>query len=144
MILCDTSTVAKLYVPEHESAAVRERLEAEDELCVSELLRPELMGVFHRRLREGKWTRADFLTVVRQFSTDDLGGFWTWLRLDSTIVEAAARTYTTLPDDVFLRCADCLHLVTALHHNFVDIYTHDKHQTNAAPILGLKPIAIQR
>jgi uncharacterized protein with PIN domain len=56
MIFCDTFTIAKLYVPEPESTVVRRRLEAEDEVCVSELARLELMGVFHRRLREGKWT----------------------------------------------------------------------------------------
>ena len=52
MIFCDTSAVAKLYVPERESVAVRRLLEAEDEVCLSELARPELMGVFHRRWRE--------------------------------------------------------------------------------------------
>jgi len=87
--------------PESDSRAVRERLEAEDQVCVSELMRPELMGVFHRRMREGKWTRDEFLTVVRQFSTDDLGGFWTWLPLDTAITEAAARAYTTLPEASF-------------------------------------------
>jgi len=143
MILCDMSTVAKFYVFEPESAAVRQRLEAEDEVCVSELVRLELMGVFHRRLREGKWTRADFLSAVRQFSTDDIGGYWTWLPLDSAIIEAAATIYTSLPETVFLRSADCLHLVTALHHNFAEIYTHDSHQTDAAAALGLKSVAIQ-
>jgi predicted nucleic acid-binding protein len=143
MIFCDTSTVAKLYVPERESPAVRQRLEAEDEVCVSQLARPELMGVFHRRLREGKWTRDDFLTAVRQFSTDDIGKFWTWLPLDSAIIEAAAQTYTTLPDHVFLRSADCLHLVTALHYNFEEVHTHDKHQTIASPTLGLTAVAIK-
>lgn len=143
MIFCDTSTVAKLYVPERESFAVRQRLEAEDEVCVSQLARPELLGVFHRRLREGTWTRDDFLAAVRQFSTDDIGGFWTWLSLDGAIIEAAAKTYTTLPDNVFLRLADCLHLVTALHHNFEEVHTHDKHQTIASPALGLVAVAIQ-
>ena len=142
MIFCDTSTIAKLYMSEPESRAVRDRLEGEDEVCVSALARPELMGVFHRRLREGRWTRADFLAVVRQFSTDDISGFWTWLPLDASVIEAAARTYATLPDNVFLRSADCLHLVTALHHRFVEIYTHDRHQVSAAQALGLKPIAI--
>ena len=142
MIFCDTSTVAKLYVPEHESAAVLRRLEAEDEVCVSELVRVELMAVFHRRLREGRWTRAEFLAAVRQFSTDDIGGFWTWLPLDRAVLEAAEKTYTTMPDDVFLRSTDCIHLVTALHHNFAEIYTHDKHQTTAAAAFGLGPIAI--
>ena len=143
MMFCDTSTVAKLYVPECESTVVRQQLEAEDEVCVSELVRPELMDVFHRRLREGKWTRDDFLAAVRQFSTDDISGFWTWLPLDSAIIEASAKTYTTLPANVFLRTADCLHLVTALHYNFDTVHTHDKHQTVAAPALGLNAVAIQ-
>ena len=143
MIFCDTSTVAKLYVPERESSVVRQQLEGEDEVCVSELARPELMGVFHRRLREGKWTRDDFLAAVRQFSTDDISAFWTWLPLDSAIIEAAAKIYTTLPGSVFLRSADCLHLITALHYSFNTVHTHDKHQTVAAPALGLNTVAIQ-
>lgn len=138
MICCDTSFAAKLYVPEKETGAVRKLLEGEDEVCLSALARTEMMGVFHRRLREGKWTRADFLAVVRQFSQDDIGGFWTWLPLTGPILEAAANTYTTLPETVFLRSSDCLHLVTALHHNFSEIHTYDVHQTRAAAALGLK------
>jgi predicted nucleic acid-binding protein len=141
MILCDTSAAAKLYVPERESAAVRRLFEAEDEVCLSELGRLELMGIFHRRLREGRWTQADFLAAVRQFSNDDLSGFWTWLPLDKPIIEAAAKTYTTLPGTVFLRSSDCLHLVTALHHNFAEIYTYDTHQSVAAAVLGLKAVS---
>ena len=138
MIFCDTSFAAKLYVPEKESAVVRKLLETEDEVCLSELARPELMGVFHRRLRERKWPRADFLAAIRQFSHDDIGGFWTWLPLTGPIMEAAANTYTTLPDTVFLRSADCLHLVTALHYNFAQIHTCDIHQTRAATALGIQ------
>jgi predicted nucleic acid-binding protein len=142
MIFCDTSTIAKLYVPERESASVRRLVETEDEVCASELVRLELIGVFHRRLREGRWSRADFLAAIRQFSNDDIGGFWTWLPLDTPIIEAAAKTYTTLPDAVFLRSADCLHLITALHHNFTEIHTHDSHQSMAAAVLGLTPVAV--
>lgn len=142
MIFCDTSTIAKLYVPERESRSVRRLLEVEDEVCVSELVRPELMGVFHRRLREGKWSRREFLAAIRQFSHDDIGSFWTWLPIDSLITEAAANIYTTLPHTVFLRSADCLHLVTALHYKFTEIHTHDAHQSTAAPVLGLKAIVV--
>jgi predicted nucleic acid-binding protein len=138
MILCDTSAVAKLYVPERESAAVRRRLEAEDEVCLSELARPELLGVFHRRLREKKWTRREFLASFNQFSRDDLAGFWTWLPLEKSITSAAAQIYATLPETVFLRSSDCLHLVTALHHRFTEICTYDLHQSAAALILGVK------
>lgn len=142
MIFCDTSTIAKLYVPERESEAVRVRLEAEDEVCASELAKAELLAVMHRRLREGKWSRTQFLTAVRQFHRDDGGGFWTWLPMDSAVIEAATKAFTVLPDDVFLRTADCLHLVTAVRHNIHDIVTHDRHQLLAAAALGLRATTI--
>lgn len=142
MILCDTSTIAKFYVFELESAAVRNRLDAEDAVCVSELVRVELMGVFHRRLRDGKWSRDEFLNTVGQFADDDIRGYWTWMPLNTTIVEAAAKTFTTLPTSVFLRGSDCVHLVTAMHHNFAAIFTHDRHQIVAAATVGLEPVAI--
>jgi predicted nucleic acid-binding protein len=46
MIFCDASAVAKLYVPEREAAAARRLLETEDDVCVSEFARIELMGVW--------------------------------------------------------------------------------------------------
>ena len=140
MVFCDTSMVAKLYVVEAESKAVRALLEKDDQRFVSDLVRLELMGVFHRQLREKVWSREKFDAAVRQFNTDDIGGFWTWLPLDAAIIEAAAKTYTTLPVSVFLRAADCLHLITGMHNNLPEIYTYDRHQTLAAPALGLRPV----
>ena len=98
------------------------------------------MSVFHRQLREKKWTRDKFLTVVRQFTHDDVSGFWTWLPLDAAILETVAKTYTTLPGDVWLRTADCIHLVTAMHHGLSEICTYDSHQATAVATLGLKAI----
>jgi len=143
MVFCDTSTLAKYYVSEPESDAVRARLDGEDHVVLSELARAELMGVFHRQLRERRWDRTEFLTVVRQFSSDEMGGYWTWVPLDGAIVEQVVRTYATLPDDVFLRTADCLHLVTALRHGFTEIHTHDGHQRDGAGALGLTAVAIE-
>lgn len=140
MIFSDTSMVAKLYVAEAESKEVRALFENADQRFVSELVRVELMGVFHRQVREKIWPHAKFETAVRQFNTDDIGGFWTWIPLDSAIVEAAAKTYATLPATVFLRASDCLHLITGINNNFSEIYTYDRHQTLAAPTLGLKPL----
>ena len=140
MVFCDTSTVAKLYVVEAESKAVRALLENEDQRFVSDLVRVELMGVFHRQLREKVWSREKFAAAVRQFNTDDIGGFWTWIPLDAAILDAGAKTYVTLPDTVFLRAADCLHLITGMHNNFPEICTYDRHQTLAAPALGLRPV----
>jgi predicted nucleic acid-binding protein len=137
MIFCDTSTLAKYYVPEAESAAVRVRLDAEDQVVFSELARAELMAVFHRRLREQTWPRREFEAVTRQFIKDEVSGYWSWRLLDSVIVDEAVKIYSMLPETIFLRTADCLHLVTALHHGFTEIHTHDVHQIRAASALGL-------
>lgn len=85
--------MAKYYVSEAESDAVRERLDGEDQVLLSDLARAELMGVFHRRVRERRWKRDQFLTVVRQFSTDELSGFWTWIPIDGTIVQQEIHTH---------------------------------------------------
>lgn len=101
------------------------------------------MAVFHRRLQQKKWTKDELLAVVRQFSKDEIAGYWTWLPLDGGIVEQSVKIFTTLPETVFLQTADCLHLVTALHHGFSEIPTHDAHPIQAAEMLGLRAIQIQ-
>lgn len=142
MIFFDTVAFANLYVPERESAALRNLVDGEDEVYASELVRVELASVFHRRWREGRWSQADFLAAVRQFTADDSGGFWTWVPLNGAIIETAAKTYATLPSDKFLRSSDCLQLVTALQQNFSEIHNYDAQQASAAPALGLRPVAV--
>lgn len=142
MIFCDTSTLAKYYFAEPESAAVRLRLDQTDQVLASELAKAELMAVFHRRLREKTWSRRDFLAAVRQFTKDDVGGLWTWIPLGTLLITQVARTYDTLPETVFLRTADCIHLITALHAGMSEICTHDRHQIEAAPGFGLSVVTI--
>ena len=139
-MFCDTSTLAKYYVHEAESAAVRTALDATERVVLSELAKAELMAVFHRRLREGKWTQAVFHAHCRQFAQDDASGLWLWMPVSSGIIEQAVKTYALLPANIFLRTADCLHLMTGLHHGFAAFHTHDVHQSAAAAALGLKPI----
>jgi uncharacterized protein len=143
MLFCDTSTLAKYYVSESQSEKVRVKLDKEDQVVLCEIAKAELAGTFHRHLREQKWTAQEFQAVVRQFLADDLSGYWTWLPLESNIIRQAVDAYITLPKTIFLRAADCLHLITALHHGFFEIYTHDIHQVQAARALGLEAVLIQ-
>jgi predicted nucleic acid-binding protein len=142
LIFCDTSALAKYYVPEAESAALSSRLDSEDAVVVSELARVELMSVFHRRMRERKWTRERFQVAAGQFSRDDALKYWSWLPVSSHIVGAASQLYLSLPESVFLRASDCLHLVTALHEGFEEICTFDRHQQAAVHALGLTIVTI--
>jgi hypothetical protein len=137
LIFCDTSALAKYYVPEAESAALAFRLDSEDAIVVSELARVELMSVFHRRMRERKWTREKFQVAAGQFSRDDALKYWSWLAVSGLIVSAASQLYLSLPESVFLRASDCLHLITALQEGFQEICTFDRHQQEAVQALGL-------
>ena len=98
------------YVGETGSAALRSRLESEDAVIASELARVELMSVFHRRMRERAWTREQFQTAVNQLGRDDTAQYWTWVPVSSFIIGAASQLYLSLPENVFLRASDCLHL----------------------------------
>jgi predicted nucleic acid-binding protein len=142
LIFCDTSALAKYYVPENESAALRLRLDSENAVIASELARVELMSVFHRRMRERKWTREQFQAATSQFNRNEAAKFWTWVPVSSFILGAASQLYLSLPGNVFLRANHCLHLVTALHHRFEEVCTFDRHQQKAVQVLGLTVIKL--
>jgi predicted nucleic acid-binding protein len=100
------------------------------------------MSVFHRRMREREWTREQFQTAANQLSRDDTAQYWTWLPVSSFIIGAASQMYLSLPESLFLRASDCLHLVTALHHGFEEVCTFDRHQQAAVQTLGLTVIKL--
>jgi predicted nucleic acid-binding protein len=142
MIFCDTSALAKYYLHENESRAVRSRLDSEDAVIASELAHTELMSVFHRRMRERKWTAEQFQRAASQLGRDNVARYWTWSPVSSSIIGAANQLYLSLPESVFLRASDCLHLVTALHHGFEELCTFDRHQQEAVQALGLAVIKL--
>lgn len=56
MIFCETSAIAKFYVAEKESPAMRARLETKDQVCISELVWAELIATGPSILRTAKWS----------------------------------------------------------------------------------------
>jgi predicted nucleic acid-binding protein len=64
------------------------------------------------------------------------------LPVSSHIVGAVSQLYHSLPKSVFLRATDCLHLITALHEEFEEICTFDRHQQAAVQALGLTVVTI--
>ena len=142
MGVCDTSTLAKFYVWEEHSEAVRNKLSDNNPWACCELVRIELMAVFHRHWRAGTWSREQFENTTNQFLHDDLSGHWIWIPLDQQIIEGASKIYLSLSREIFLRAGDCLHLVAALRWGVKEIYTHDERQLRAAGALGLRAIKI--
>ncbi|MFA6959554.1 MAG: type II toxin-antitoxin system VapC family toxin [Opitutaceae bacterium] len=142
MIFSDTSTLAKFYIVEPESPSVRKAFEKSGGIMLSQLARAELFGVFHRRMRERTWTKGEFQACVRQFQRDEADGLWNWVPVDTAILSAVCETFLVLPDTLFLRTADCIHLTTAINQGFDAIHTHDRHQSATAAHFGINPITL--
>ena len=70
MVYFDSAYIAKFYLSEPESDRVRTLAEREGKVCCSMIGRVETAQVFHRKLREGKATKAECAALFEQFGTD--------------------------------------------------------------------------
>lgn len=137
MIYFDAAYIAKLYLKEPDSDAVRARASADGDVCSGVTARLEVVSVFHRKLREKLATPEQFQQFIIQFESDCSAGLWTWLPLTSAVLQSAVEKYRHLPADVFLRSADAIHLATASEAGLAEIFTNDRHLRDAAPHFGL-------
>ena len=134
----DSAYIAKFYLDEPESEAVRRLAESLGQVRCAQIGHIEVAAVFHRKFREGAFDAGAFREVMAQFDDDCGQGLWTWLPLTSALVQRAAVAFTNLPRPVFLRAADALHLTCAQEHGLRAIYTNDRHMSSAARHFRLK------
>ena len=134
----DAAYVAKFYLDEPESDAVRGLAESLGQVQCAVIGQVEVAAVFHRKLRAGAFDAGMFREVTAQFGDDCEQGLWTWLPLQPALVERAAAVFARLPRSVFLRAADALHLTCAREHGLHEIYTNDRHMSVAARYFRLR------
>lgn len=144
MIYFDTSYVAKCYLNETGSQAVRQLAQFQAGLACLEFGRVEVTCTFHRNLREGLLTKAQFNVVLRQFESDDRNGVWIWLPLTADLCRKTAARVKALPGAAFVRAGDALHLTSAAENGFAEIYSNDRHLQAAASLFGLKAVNVIR
>jgi uncharacterized protein len=135
----DSSYIAKFYLDEPESEAVRRLAEALGQVRCAIAGQVEVAAVFHRKFREGAFDARAFREVMAQFGDDCGENLWTWLPFTTALAARAAAAFARLPRPVFLRAADALHLICAQEHGLVEIYTNDRHMSAAARHFRLKP-----
>ena len=138
----DSSYIAKFYLDEPESDAVRRLAESLGQVRCAVIGQIEVAAVFHRKFREGAVDARAFREVMSQFDDDCGQGLWTWLPLTAALATAAAAAFTRLPRSVFLRAADALHLVCAHEHAVAEVYTNDRYMAAAARHFGMKAMAV--
>lgn len=139
----DSAFIAKFYVDEPESDAVRRLAETLGRVHCCALGLIEVAGVFHRKWREGAFSEGEFHEVSAQFSDDCAAGLWTWFAVTDRLVAATAESLRTLGKRTTIRSADALHLVCAREHGLRRVYTNDKHMIRAAPAFGIEALGIR-
>ena len=138
MIYFDTAYLLKCYIKEVGWEEVRSLAHQREMVASSAYGKMELHAALHRKLREGEVTGGQLTTIFGQLELDESQRLWTWLSLTEFIMASVVDSFRTLPDRVFVRTADAVHLVTAKTNGFSDIYSNDTHLLAAAPHFGLE------
>ena len=108
MLYLDSSAFAKRYIREAGQSRLEERLLAEPELYSSAICYAEVHAAFARKLREGGWTRVEFLQARNKFEID-------WLAVREIAVDSdTLAPVVQLVERVPLRGMDAIHLAAAV------------------------------
>lgn len=135
----DSAYVAKFYLDEPESEAVRALAENLGRVCCSVFGQIEVSSVFHRKWREGAFSESAYKEVCAQFDDDCAAGLWTWLPISPNLIDVVNKSIRQLPKTTFLRSADALHIVCARENGLNAIYSNDRQLLAAAKLLHVKP-----
>jgi hypothetical protein len=142
MIYFDAAYIAKFYLDEPDSDAVRSLAEADGEVACCVHGRVEVLIAFHRKFREGAFTSRVFAAVSDQFEADCDAAVWFWLPISTNLVASLSARIRRLDRNVFLRSADALHLASANEQGFHEIYSNDRHLLVAATHFDLRGVSV--
>jgi predicted nucleic acid-binding protein len=142
MIYFDTAYVLKCYINEPGSAAVRSLLFRHQSAACCILGRLEFTTAIKRAVRERRLDARVLDTVFEIFERDDQNGIWGWLPCTPQLVEVTLRATRNLPESIYIRSADALHIVCARENGFAEIYSNDRHVLAAAPHLGIQAVNV--
>ena len=139
----DTSYIAKFYFNEPESRAVRELVRKADSIHSSLWSLAEFHAVLHRRRREGAVLAADARELASRFAAHIQNGLWNLVPVNESLLRKTSARMLSAPQDLFLRTADAVHLMTASEIGEQEVWTNDRHMLAAAAYFGLTGRSIQ-
>lgn len=133
----DSAYIAKYYVNERDSIAVRNVIRRASSICSSAWALVEVCSVFHRHVREKSLTAAQGREILDLFRSHVEADLWNLLALTDALLRKTATLIRSLSDEIVLRAGDAIHLATALDAGEAEIWTNDRHLLAAAGHVGL-------
>ena len=133
----DAAYIAKFYVNERDSDAVRDLIRAADSLLSSAWSLGEVMCAFHRHMREGSLTAAHYHELARAFLKHVDDGVWTLIPVGDALLKRMSALISAAPPEIYLRAGDAVHLATAREVGEREIWTNDRHMLAAAGHFGI-------
>lgn len=133
----DSAYIAKFYVNERDSLAVRALIRGADSLVSSAWALGEVTCAFHRHFREGSLSKAQCRELTHAFLEHVEEGIWTLLPVSESLWKRLVSIVSTAPAGVYLRAGDAVHLMTARDAGETELWTNDRHLLAAASHFGL-------
>lgn len=134
----DAAYVAKCYLKEAGGADIRDLARSAAAVYTSALTIAEMSCVFHRHLRERTLNTRTAQEARDQFLDDLRNEIWTLLPITDRILRQVEFHVRRLPNNIFLRAGDAIHIVSAVDAGCNEIWTNDRHLLAAAAHFGVK------
>ena len=133
----DSAYIAKYYVNERDSNAVRALIQRAGSLISSAWALAEVACVFHRHMREGSLSPSQCRALGLAFLEHVEQGVWDLIPVTESLMKRTASLVIAAPHETYLRAGDAVHLITVRDLGEHEIWTNDRHLLRAAPHFGL-------